>query len=357
MRIFLLALACFLTAALPAQERISLENPSFEDVPRPGQLPGGWNAVHCGPVDHTPPDIHPNDLPPYHFFGVKTRPQDGWTYLGMVTRASGESESVSQKLATPMQEGGRYQFSLYLARSEVYASGSRGEVDFSKGALLRIWGGMDACDKAELLALTVPVEYTQWLEYAFTLKPAQPWTHLTLEAWFAGEETYNGHLLLDNCSELFQLPAPPLKEELEAMDEAGLETAVLETIQKYRNLGQLADLTAIPFAGVCYKTHEFEQQVAKTGLRQFVLDAPFSELTSLIRSLEAIRLEKNLALVKEVVRLAQLNSREISPQEYQFFEKADMMFRENEALEPVRSKRLEFIRLHRGHIIEEISGL
>lgn len=40
---------------------IHLNNPSFEDVPRPGQAPKGW--YDCGDINfplETPPDVHPN---------------------------------------------------------------------------------------------------------------------------------------------------------------------------------------------------------------------------------------------------------------------------------------------------------
>lgn len=356
MRLFLLSLLCFFSLSLLAQERISLDNPSFEDAPQAGKAPQGW--TNCGPPDQTPPDVHPNDLPPYHFFDVRVRPNDGWSYLGMVARDNGTWEAVCQRLPAPMLPEFSYLFGLYLVRSEVYNSGSRlGETDFSRGAVLRIWGGMAPCDRAELLALTVPVDNVEWLEYIFTLVPSKPWTYLTFEAYYAGEEPYNCHILLDNCSNLLAITRGPSREELEAMDEAGLEKATLEAIRKYADKGLPPDLTKTPLAGVLYKTWEFEQKVAQAGLRRFVLDTPFAELTPYIRALEAIRLQNNLALLKEVARLSLLDSKDISPQEYQFFENADMKFRENEASESIQSKRLEFIKLHRGQLIEEISSL
>ncbi|MBK8492744.1 MAG: hypothetical protein IPL49_18120 [Saprospirales bacterium] len=180
----------FLCVGLFAQDRIALDNPSFEDTPRAGALPSGWDEANCGPPDQTPPDIHPNDLPPYHFFGVKLRAYEGWSYLGMVVRETGSREAVTQKLAIPLEANGRYAFSLFLARSDTYVSGIPGDAyrqaDFTQPAVLQIWGGMEPCETGELLALTVPVENTSWLEYAFTLEPTQPWTYLTFEASWEG---------------------------------------------------------------------------------------------------------------------------------------------------------------------------
>ena len=351
----------FLCVGLFAQDRIALDNPSFEDTPRAGALPSGWDAVNCGPPDQTPPDIHPNDLPPYHFFGVKLRAYEGWSYLGMVVRETGSQEAVTQDLAIPLEANGRYAFSLFLARSDTYVSGIPGDAyrqaDFTQPAVLQIWGGMEPCETGELLALTVPVENTSWLEYAFTLAPTQPWTYLTFEASWEGDRSYNGHILLDDCSSLVTLPKKLTREELEAMDAEALEKTALETIEKYQSMGMLSDLTEVPHMGVCYKTRQFEKQVEETGLRRLVMNTPFAALSSDIRALEAIRLEKNLALLKEVTRLSLQDSKEISPTEYQYFERADMTFRENEAVESIRAKRLEYIQLHRGELIGELVEL
>lgn len=355
MRNHLVLLLLFLCAGLVAQERIALDNPSFEDSPQAGKAPQGWD--NCGPPDQTPPDVHPNDLPPYHFFGVNMRPDDGWSYLGMAVRENGTWESVGQKLATPLQANTDYLFSLFLARSEIYYSGSRGEIDFSRGGVLRIWGGDAPCEKGELLALTVPVDNVRWLEYVFTLRPTQSWTYLTFEAFYANDRFYNGHVLLDNCSDLVPMPKVPSREDLEAMDPQGLETVIFSTVDKFREVGLLQDLTEVPHMGVCYKTHEFEKQVAESGLRRLVMNTSFEDLSALIRSLEAIRLVKNLALLKETTRLSLLDSKEISPEEYQYFERADTTFRENEAVESIRSKRLEYIQLNRNGIIDELTGL
>ena len=350
-----------LTSTLSAQERIALENPSFEDVPRAGWLPQGWNDANCGPENQTPPDIHPNDMPPYDFFGVKKRALDGWTYLGMVVRSDGTNEAVTQKLASPLEAGSRYLFSLYLAQSPTYVSGVAGDpfrqVAFTTPAVLRIWGGASPCERGELLALTTAVDNANWLEFLFTLQPEQAVNYLTFDVWYEGEEPINGHILIDNCSDLLLLPSPPAREALEAMDAAALEGAIFDMQQKYRASGLMIDRVQVPRIGVCLQTKELEEKIAQQGLRRFVLDTPFEEITSYIRSMEAVRAGKNLALLKETTRLSRLNSREISPEEYQYFENADRTWRENEALEPLQAKRREFIQLHRSAVIDELSML
>ena len=113
----------------------------------------------------------------------------------------------------------------------------------------------------------------------------------------------------------------------------------------------------MPHIGVILKTKALSETIADRGLRRFVLDTPYEEISANIRSMEALRAEKNLSLLKETTRLSLLNSREISPEEYQFFENSDRSWRENEALEPLDTKRLEFIQQHRETIIDELTSL
>ena len=141
------------------------------------------------------------------------------------------------------------------------------------------------------------------------------------------------------------------------MDDAALEATIFDMQQKYQTSGLMIDRVQVPRIGVCLQIKELEEKVAQQGLRRFVLDTPFEEITSYIRSMEAVRAGKNLALLKETTRLSRLNSREISPEEYQYFENADRTWRENEALDPLQTKRREFIQLHRSSVIDELTTL
>ena len=202
---------------------ITLSNPSFEDMPRAGAkgLFGirGW--FDCGRIDfrdQTPPDIHtenPNDP----IFGVTKAASDGETYLGIVTRADETWESVSQKLDQPLEAGKCYTFSIDLARSETYTS-SMGFDDKvtdqkkasppSKPAVLRIWGGVNYCPRNQLLAESVPITNTSWKTYTFELTPNINTKAISLEAFYKTPvlDPYFGHVLVDNASEIRQIPCP-----------------------------------------------------------------------------------------------------------------------------------------------------
>lgn len=204
---------------------ITLSNPSFEDTPRAGtnKFIGikGW--VDCGTreFNESPPDIHtenPNDP----IFGVTKAAKDGKTYLGMVTRENESWESVSQKLSAPLETGKCYTFSIDLARSETYFSMMQ-DVTYasddtqpiqttppSKPAVLRIWGGINYCPRNQLLAESKPVTNTDWETYTFEFTPNINTKAISLEAFYKTPvlDPYFGHILLDNASEIKQIPCP-----------------------------------------------------------------------------------------------------------------------------------------------------
>lgn len=194
-----------------AQDAIRLNNPSFEDMARPGIPPRGW--FDCGRINfpnETPPDVHPekNDTPT---FEVTTVPQDGDTYLGMVVRENDSWESVAQRLTTPMYPDQCYTFSIHLARSATYKSSIRGsdrKVNFTKPLKLRIWGGSGYCEKKELLGESDLVRNSDWKEFNFKFEPKQRTTFIILEAFFKTPTLSppNGNLLLDNASAIQPIP-------------------------------------------------------------------------------------------------------------------------------------------------------
>ncbi len=204
-----------------AQEVISLQNPSFEDIPRQGgEFPvpiRGWHD--CGLAKfpgETPPDIHPV---PSYAWEVSKSAYDGPTYLGMVTRYNDTYESLSQALSTPVQGGVCYSFSAFLARSEQYKSATtRSETveNFVRPAVLLIWGGNSFCDKAELLGESPGVSNSEWKQYKFLFQPQRSHTYITIEAFYKTPilEAYNGHILVDALSDLVPVECPLVPQDL-----------------------------------------------------------------------------------------------------------------------------------------------
>ena len=195
----ILALFLFLSTAT-AQEEIKLINPSFEGMPTLSRGPVGW--VDCGFPGESAADVHPVSSSD---FGVTQEAMDGKTYLGMVVRDNDTWEAVSQYLSSPFQADSVYSFSIYLARSTMYLSRSRKTntpANYTTPAILRVWGGNGACDKAELLAETPEIIDALWMKYGIVFSPSKAYTYITLETYYTVPvlSPYNGNLLLDNCS-------------------------------------------------------------------------------------------------------------------------------------------------------------
>lgn len=207
--IIFLTLVGFHSTQAQETQVIYLQNPSFEDQPRAGRTPQGW--ADCGHSQESPPDVQP-----YGGFNVTRPAQDGRTYVGLVSRDNKTWEAVAQKLTEPLKKDGCYKFSLHACRSLTYMSPTRKNqsqpTNFNKGLVLRIWGGNNYCDRAELLdELKESVEHTDWKEYKFEFSPKNSdYTFICIEAYYKTPtfSWYNGNILIDNASEIFSCEIP-----------------------------------------------------------------------------------------------------------------------------------------------------
>ena len=206
------------------QEIVTIRNGSFEGMPRKGEYIfylEGWND--CGRIffgRETPPDVHPankawqNEVPP----------KDGRTYVGMVVRDNDTWESISQRLDSPIEANKCYEFSISLMRSASYVSHTRldetREENYQEPTVLRMWGGSGYCNQRELLAESVPVADGDWKEHTFEFRPQFNHRYFTLEVFYKTPVLfpYNGHILIDNASDLVRIACPD-EEPLIAMVE------------------------------------------------------------------------------------------------------------------------------------------
>ena len=212
-----------LTSVYGQSNTIKLANPSFEGTDAAGlngyfNLPG-WND--CAPnyfPGETAPDIHSAYS---NHFDVKHIPYDGNTFLGMVTREYRETyEMVSQKLDLPLKANRCYKFSILLAKSDVYLSNidatgfENSKKNFNNPVKLRIWGSTSNCSKSQLLAESSLVNHNDWRQYNFKLKPNRDYQYILFEAFYKTPVLipYNGNILLDNASDIIEIPCPDSRE-------------------------------------------------------------------------------------------------------------------------------------------------
>ncbi len=255
----LLTLAIAFLAALQgwSQQNIIFDNPSFEDMPQFGRPPLGW--VGCGFESESPVDIQPGS------WQVTQKACHGATYLGMVVRASGTWEGVSQKISSPLQPGVLYTLDAFLARSPVYLSpvsfySIEDSTNFDHPVILRLWGGKAPCTYLQLLAQTPPVEHEDWKAYRLSFIPIEPWTHVTLEAFFdlGAGRLYYGNILVDNLSNI----------EPHELREADDETLEWTMSQIPPNL-LFGNSEGVPAAALVIMLSNIEQALHEAGFAEF----------------------------------------------------------------------------------------
>ncbi len=197
---------------------IVLINPSFEGVPSCCKPPTGW--IDCGWKNESPPDIQPDFTSDAPLFGVKKKPFDGNTYLGMVARDNDTYERISQKLSQPLKKDRCYAFSVYMCRSKDYLSASTKDTltrkPYTTPIVLRIYTGDAFCHQRELLAVSQAVVDTNWRVYTFEFRPTADGGYIELEAFYKTPilVPYNGNILLDKASEIKRIPCPNENKEV-----------------------------------------------------------------------------------------------------------------------------------------------
>lgn len=193
-------LGCALTGTLSGQTNqiVILDNPSLEGEAGMSNLPQGW--YYCGPAAETPPDLHPNGR-----FEVVQKAQDGYTYVALIGRPNGTSESVGQRLPQPLSAGQCYRIDLFASRSPRYVaidreSGRR--LNFNGALKLQLWGGSQHCGMRELLAESELITHSSWKEVQLVFRPQREIRHLIIKASHApsGQKAYPGNVLVDHLA-------------------------------------------------------------------------------------------------------------------------------------------------------------
>lgn len=175
----------------------SLSNPSLEGVPQANVPPLGWGACN----QFSTPDTQPG------FWRLNLPASDGRTYVSLVTRGNlgpyaNTVEAMDTRATSPFVKGKEYKISIDLAFSKDWGH----TIDFTDDLLLydtpaklRIYGGRQSCDKAEVLWESPPIDHVDWKTYNVTFKPvALDVEYLVFEAEYTGSTPYFGNLLIDN---------------------------------------------------------------------------------------------------------------------------------------------------------------
>ncbi|MEL7047217.1 MAG: OmpA family protein, partial [Pseudomonadota bacterium] len=103
--------------------------------------------------------------------------------------------------------------------------------NYNTAAKLRIYGGINGCERSKMLAETNLIIHTRWIEYNFKFEPQENYSHIIFEAFYNTPTLfpYNGNILLDNASNLKLVPCEEVEEEIIA-EETPKDTPVVQQV-------------------------------------------------------------------------------------------------------------------------------
>ncbi len=174
-----LLIACF---HLSAQH--SFINGGFEGTPQDATVPQGWMICEEG----TTPDILPGP------WGVYNEPSQGSSFIGLITRPDASFESIGQRFASALTEGGCYQVGLDIAQSPTYTG-------YNQAIKLRIWLGTELCDRRQLLLETNYINSEEWIPHLISFTAEAAHHYIIIEAYAGGKfKLKKGNVLIDNLT-------------------------------------------------------------------------------------------------------------------------------------------------------------
>jgi len=216
MKKFILSLIIILPIICIAQKDIPFANPSFEGKPMKGVMEFGMYSPllkewkDCGVYEfplETPYDLHPNN-----YWEVSKSAQDGNTYVGLVVRDNESWESISQKLTHPVLKDVCYSFSYNASVSRNYWSPTREELDkeinYTTPCILSFFAGDEICSTKYYLGSSPLITNNGWMtfEISFSVPENCQFFYIGADYEFEDSKAYNGHVLIDNLSNLTVVP-------------------------------------------------------------------------------------------------------------------------------------------------------
>lgn len=355
MKQLILALFLLVNFSLVAQEDAYLYNPSFEGIPKPGQVPEAW--VNCDRFGETPPDTHPSGA-----FGITKSAYEGRTYLGMVTRDNDTWESIGQELKQPLQAGKTYVFKAQLARSDRYISHSRltgQQANYTIPARLKIWGGNNKLDIKQLFGETALVGSQKWEEHIITFTAEESYNFFLLEVFYESleSEAYCGHVLIDNASITLEEDAPFSGEE--KLDETVSLEVLNNRIKELECNANVTEDNQMLFVKPTLISNviTFYELSQEMGLLPYVQSRSVDNLTAMIRNLEGVGAKQRADQLKEVIRL-NMKSREgdLSKEEVELLKLYEDVKTQPVAKDDIPQLVNQFIELHKAELIEAVNA-
>jgi len=177
-KVIYISVLLLLTESIKAQSYLT--NPSLEDRPSDATMPNGWFAASEG----TTPDILPG------YWGVYLEPEDGESYVGLITRSNGTYESISQRLESPLKQDNCYSMKVSLAHGENYTG-------YNTPVQLRIWLSTKKNKREQLIYTSPALSDEEWKTLGLEFVPKKEMKYMIFEAHNPHDKNVEGNILLD----------------------------------------------------------------------------------------------------------------------------------------------------------------
>ena len=213
---YILILCVFIHNIIYCQ--LTVINPGLEGDP--GECfvtPSPW--TNCMPytnfinglVEFTTPDTQPG------CYNINLAPSEGNSYIGFGhipeynqinpnIGAEEWQEGFSQELSSPMIANNcSYQFTIDLANGLTADPWNGTNIATTVGEV-KVYGGFDFCDEAELIWSSGPIVNENWITYNIEFTPSQNYSHILFKCVKTEDKALCAYILADNISPIINRP-------------------------------------------------------------------------------------------------------------------------------------------------------
>lgn len=200
---YLLILTYFLISTISFSENF-ISNGGFEGPDGIEIIPSDWSAG-CGVMNT--PDTQPG------WWNVENKPFEGESYIDLLYKEDGTTESIYQKLETPLPQGSCFLIEIYLAQacqdslSGLYHFGLN-----NPGDLIIRGSDVYGCDNGQILATFEQVSNCEWKVHYAVFQAEFEINYIYLEFDKGISPSKDGSILIDNFILDFTDPFPTVNQ-------------------------------------------------------------------------------------------------------------------------------------------------
>jgi gliding motility-associated-like protein len=203
--------------SLNAQQNL-ITNPGFEGPDGIETIPEDWFAG-CGVMNT--PDTQPG------WWNVENKPHEGKSYINLLYKDDGTTESVYQKLAEPLPAGSCFLIEIYLAQACQDSISGLYPYDLNHPGDLVIRGSESyVCDTGQVLAHFEQVSNCHWKKYMAVFQAQSTINYIYLEFARGASPFQNGSILIDDMKLDFLNPLPQQNLSFAYLDEITLHASL-----------------------------------------------------------------------------------------------------------------------------------